>query len=105
MERNVVLSLPQVTVDYTFMLPGHLERVCAEFVKRGFFDKEDREELESISTFGLQQDRNRRLRLNSKSLPDLGGALEYLRTTYPRVELAQIGGNPAISALRGHYLG
>jgi hypothetical protein len=104
MERNIVLSLPQVTVDFTFRLPDQVERVCAQFVRRERFP-EKRDELEHIASFGLRTDHNIRLDLNAKSAIDIGGALEYLRATYPGIELSQIGGNPAIAAVRGHFLG
>src|SRR2546428_768987 len=49
MNKNTVLSLPQVTVDYTFMVPDHIERICGEFCNRKFFPDEVREVLDNIS--------------------------------------------------------
>jgi len=103
MRKNVVLSQPQVTVDYTFRVPSDIETICRAFAKKNFFCQRHREVLQSIGQFGLKQDHN--LRLDSTELGDLGGALEYLRDNYPDTELAQVGGNSAIAALRGHYLG
>lgn len=90
MNKNIVLWLPQVTIDYTFMLPDHIERICGHFRKNRFFP-EHHGALQNISDFGLKQDHNLRLD-NVASLTDLGRALEYVRTQFPGTEIAQIGG-------------
>src|SRR5215469_15860831 len=102
-KRNIVLSQLQVTIDYTFMVPNDVELICRAFVKKKFFSAKHREVLRTIGEFGLRQDYH--LRLEPNELADLGGALNYLREKYRTAELAQIGGNSAIAALRGHCLG
>jgi hypothetical protein len=103
MKKNIVFSGPQMTIDYTFMVPKGVETICGELVEKNFFPDSVRKMLENTARVGLHQDLN--IRLDGHSLQDLGGALEHLRMKCPGTELAQVGGNPAIAALRGYFLG
>jgi hypothetical protein len=102
MKKNLVLALPQVTVDYTFKVPGHIEEICNVFVSRNYFSKEHHADLTGIARSGLQRDL--KLALDPGELEHFGLALDYVRGEYPHLQQEQIGGNPGIFALRGYYL-
>ena len=104
MNRNIILSGPQVTIDHTFMVPDHFEDICREFLAQGFFRDHPNalEVLESIATFGLRQDYNERIK---KDVGPLARARQFLLDRYPGTsERVQLGGNPAIAAQQGHLL-
>src|SRR5271157_2916514 len=104
MKKNLVLSQPQVTIDHTFMVPTDaIPKICREFVYKSYFSDHNRQALQSISDSRLQHDV--KLNLDKGELPHLKAALEDVRKEYRDQELAQIGGNPGIFALRGYYLG
>jgi hypothetical protein len=104
MNKNIVLALAQMTVDYTFRLPEHIEAICDVFVKKGFFPDNIAKILQDAAQSGLRRDHNNFLE-EEDSLKGLGGALEYLQANFEGTERVQIGGNPAIVALRGYRLG
>ena len=117
---NVIIWMHQSTVDYTFRInePG---RLCANILDKlkeanGFkssdFNKKVIEKLREVQENGLSEDNRVDISKNEDKAEDdaivydLGILRKYLDEEIKdkNDKSAQIGGNPAISAIRGHYL-
>lgn len=102
MQKNLIVAMPQVTVDRTFQVGERVSDVAKYFVEKELFT-DYRDVLASIQREGLRSDHLLHLREDDpKSLEDIREALDYLRLEKNRFREAptQVGGNPAIMAFR-----
>jgi hypothetical protein len=101
--NNVVLWGIQSTVDRTYFVGEHLEKVVGAFVDMGLF-KRSHQVLNAVRTTGQSSDITINLDPDSQEdRQDIQKARKYLdKQRYMRTE--QIGGDPAIAALRAHRL-
>jgi len=114
---NSIIWLHQSTVDYTYRVqePGRLcANILDHFVGENSFKSSSfsqlTERLHNIQREGLLADNRFNIRNESKDekavVNDLSRLRDFLdkQIKDPNNKSSQIGGNPAISALRGHFL-
>jgi hypothetical protein len=101
--KNVVLWGIQSTVDRTYYVEKRMQEVLGAFIKMGLFE-ETHEVLKPLLTGRQVKDNTFNLKLdNPKNREDIQVARKYLQEQgYRKTE--QIGGDPAIAALRAHHL-
>ena len=101
--ENIILSLPQATIDRTYQVGDRISNFSKDFATFFEFHKESEDAFNEIAENGLARDYNISLPLENNSLVAIGKADQYLdqRGYHPSTN---IGGNPAILALRGHSL-
>jgi hypothetical protein len=108
--KNMVLWGIQSTVDRTFNVGEDMEKVVGKFISMGLFEKYH-PLLNAVQTTGQNRDITINLEpTDPRSLADIRKASDYLQKSrkhrkgrlYRNTE--QIGGDPAIAALRAHRL-
>ena len=103
---NIIIWAHQSTVDYNFQVSDQINEVMRMLLgdSRRRLPKHEKD-FEEILNLGLHEDRT--IDVSDDGAPeeiinDLDEIKKYLGNNFPHV--VQIGGNPAISAIRGHWL-
>jgi len=105
---NIILWSWQITVDFTYQTGSRLPTLCDQIVKANLgvlhLVPRFREALVAIKEHGLQQDTAITTSSSDPKLPDALAKLRRFIHERGHKESIQIGGNPGISAVRGHLL-
>jgi hypothetical protein len=105
MKKNVIVWGIQSTVDYAYQVVDNLPQIARDWLKEGTFPSISGL-LRGIAQTGLAQDRREDLgekRNPGEVADELKRAQDWLRQKKYK-ESTKLGGNPIISAVRGHYL-
>ena len=98
---NLILWAHQCTMDYNYRVGEAISRIARSILRKGILNnsQEAKEILTEIQQHGIKKDR----KVSIRTLAELEAVQKLVEGVGYRAE-RQVGGDPAIAAIRGHLL-